>query len=127
MAFKLKGHEAVWSKVGRALASVVGLVLAGGFVAGSGLMNFAFLSRQAEHANEGLILGAIAVGVTGYNALGAAVRHLGLGEWPDLVRGPGGSADVGGVRRFLAALRGGLHREQPGRGDRIARGRGGAA
>jgi hypothetical protein len=33
-------------------------------------MNFAFLSRQAEHPNEGLILGAIAVGVTGYNALG---------------------------------------------------------
>ena len=60
----------MWSKVGQALASVVGLILAAGFVGGSGLMNFAFLSRQAEHANEGLILGAIAVGVTGYNALG---------------------------------------------------------
>jgi hypothetical protein len=56
--------------VGRALASVIGLVLAGGFVAGSGVMNFAFLSREAEHANEGLVLGAIAIGVTGYNALG---------------------------------------------------------
>lgn len=60
----------MWSKVGRALASVVGLILAAGFVGGSGVMNFAFLSRQAEHANEGLVLGAIAVGVTGYNALG---------------------------------------------------------
>ena len=56
--------------MGRALASGVGLTLAAGFVAGSGLMNFSFLSRQAEHPNEGLVLGAIAIGVTGYNALG---------------------------------------------------------
>jgi hypothetical protein len=60
----------VWSRLGRGMASAVGLTLAAGFVAGSGLMNFTFLSHQAERPGEGMVLGAVAIGVTGYNALG---------------------------------------------------------
>lgn len=56
--------------VGRVVVSLLGLVLAAGFVVCSGAMNYAFLSRQAETVWEGYILGAVAVGVTGYNALG---------------------------------------------------------
>ena len=58
------------SVVGRVVASGLGLVLAAGFVVASGAMNYAFLSRQASSAWEGQILGAVAIGVTGYNALG---------------------------------------------------------
>ena len=58
------------SAIGRAVASFLGLMLAVGFVAGSGTINFSFLSRQAESAWEGYVLGTVAIGVTGYNALG---------------------------------------------------------
>jgi len=60
----------VLSAIGRVVASVLGLMLATGFVVGSGTINFSFLSRQAESAWEGYVLGAVALGVTGYNALG---------------------------------------------------------
>jgi len=60
----------VLSAIGRVVASLLGLMLAAGFVVGSGTINFSFLSRQAESAWEGYVLGAVAIGVTGYNALG---------------------------------------------------------
>jgi hypothetical protein len=65
-----EGSKAVLSAIGRVAASFLGLMLAAGFVVGSGTINFSFLSRQAESAWEGYVLGAVAIGVTGYNALG---------------------------------------------------------
>ena len=115
------------SKVGRALASVVGLVLAGGFVAGSGLMNFAFLSRQAEHANEGLILEADRGGRHGLQRPGAAVRHLGLENGRIWFVAPAGALMWVVFVGFSLLCAVGFTASNRGAVTPVARGQGGAA
>lgn len=63
-----KGARAVL--LGRVILSGAGLVVAGVFVVASASMNYAYMSRQGETVWEGQIFGAVAVGVTLYNAAG---------------------------------------------------------